>query len=293
MTMKGRSRFPPPSAAWRMAASSRGGRAISPASGASASRLSSTASVASCAAFSRLVNSSPMTTPELVRKQRRVKAEAEQFVDRADCLMRPARAIPAGGDDRAQEEGEEADARRTQRPRRAPARAVAAHRRRPAGAGARAGGAHPGLPAGRPGLDADDLGAASPTVRSSATGCPSTTCRNGWSVAVDGRRRTARYCAHRGVDWQALGTVIDSGRRDRPAARRLDHRHADGQEPLPVDVALLRPQGAGDPAGALCRSCPRQAPADRDLPQYRRVRPRHLRRGSRRPALFRPFRPRT
>ena len=55
----------------------------------------------------------------------------------------------------------------------------------------------------------------------------------------------------------------------------------------------LCPQGARDPARALCRPRLVEAADDGDLPQRRRMGPRHLRRRGGGPALFQARRPRT
>ena len=68
-------------------------------------------------------------------------------------------------------------------------------------------------------------------------------------------------------------------RRRRHRARRQHHLHAGGQEPVPVAVAELRAQGDRDTAGLRHGGAMAQAAHPRDLPQYRRVGARHLRRG--------------
>ena len=163
-----------------------------------------------------------MMAPELARKRRGVKARAEQMAARPIARGLGVALFRAGGD-QAQEEDEED--RRRARPciARVPWRAIGCV---PLVAGAGAGGAHPGLPAGQSGLDADDLGAAHRRPDPARLGL----LRR--HVEMDGH--LGRRLGGQPLLRPPRGRLAGAGQRhrhgggDRPAARRLDHRHADG-----------------------------------------------------------------
>ena len=80
---------------------------------------------------------------------------------------------------------------------------------------------------------------------------------------------------------RSLGT---GRRRYRRSARRLDHHPADRQEPVFVAGPQLRPQSAGNTAGAVDQPGAAEAPRARNLSQHRRVGPEwRIRRRGRRP----------
>ena len=52
----------------------------------------------------------------------------------------------------------------------------------------------------------------------------------------------AKFCSHRGVDWDALQDAIDDAEDGELDPRRLDHHPAGGQEPVPVAGPQRGPQ---------------------------------------------------
>ncbi|CAA9515259.1 MAG: Monofunctional biosynthetic peptidoglycan transglycosylase, partial [uncultured Sphingomonadaceae bacterium] len=76
----------------------------------------------------------------------------------------------------------------------------------------------------------------------------------------------------------------------RPHPRRIDDQPADREERVPVAGRRLLPQGAGGLVHAADRAALGQAADHGGVPQRRRDRDRHLRRGGGQPPLLRPWR---
>ena len=83
----------------------------------------------------------------------------------------------------------------------------------------------------------------------------------------------ARFCSHRGIDWDALQDAIEEAQDGEAGARRLDHHPADRQEPVSLVRPQLHPQGAGVSAGALDRPGAAERAGAGDLSQHGRVGP--------------------
>jgi len=82
------------------------------------------------------------------------------------------------------------------------------------------------------------------------TGAPvsrhgSISCDLALAAALVSRPRTAKFCSHRRIDWDALRDVVDDAGDGEVIPRRFDHYPAGREKPVPVARPQRGPQGTG------------------------------------------------